>query len=109
MHMNICSYPSGYDSRLEVYGDKAMVALENVRPSAVTMHSEKGETKDCIYDHFSTRFKDAYYSELAHFIDFLQGRAKTLRITAAEAADAVKVSQAAAESFRTKLPITLKW
>jgi len=99
----------GYDTRLEVYGDKAMVSLENVRESAVVMHSEKGETRDCIYDHFSSRFKDAYYSELDHFIDYLQGRAKKLRITAAEAADAVKVSQAAAESFRTKLPVTLKW
>jgi len=99
----------GYDTRLEVYGDKAMVTLENTRPSAVTVHSEKGEVKDCIYDHFSSRFKDAYYSELDHFIAFLQGRETKLRITAEEACAAVKVSQAAAESYHKKEPIKLVW
>ena len=99
----------GYDTRLEVYGDKAMVTLENVRASAVTVHSAEGEVKDCIFDHFSSRFKDAYYSELDHFIAFLQGRASTLRITADEACAAVRVSQAAAESFRLGLPIKLVW
>jgi len=99
----------GYDTRLEVYGDKAQVTLDNLRPSAVTVHSEKGEVKDCIYDHFSSRFKDAYYSELDHFIAFLQGRDHHLRITAQEAGDAVRVSQAAAQSFREKKPIHLDW
>jgi myo-inositol 2-dehydrogenase/D-chiro-inositol 1-dehydrogenase len=99
----------GYDTRLEVYGDLAMVTLENLRPSAVTVHSEKGENKDCIYDHFSTRFKDAYYSELDHFIAYLQGREKKLRITADEACAAVRVSQAAAESYRLKKPVHLEW
>lgn len=99
----------GYDTRLEVYGDVAQVTLENLRPSAVTVHSEAGEHKDCIYNHFSSRFKDAYYSELDHFISFLQGRDQHLRITAQEAGDAVRVSQAAAESFREKKPIHLTW
>jgi len=99
----------GYDTRLEVYGDKAMVTLDNLRASAVTVHSAEGEVKDCIYDHFSSRFKDAYYSELDHFIDFLQGRATKLRITAEEAYAAVRVSQAAADSFRQKQAIHLTW
>lgn len=59
-------------SHCKVYGDKAMVTLDNLRASAVTVHSAEGEIKDCIYDHFSSRFKEAYYSELDHFIDFLQ-------------------------------------
>lgn len=66
----------GYDTRLEVYGDKAMVTLENLRPFAVVTYSEAGEIRDCIYDHFSSRFSNAYYSELDHFIAFLQGREK---------------------------------
>jgi myo-inositol 2-dehydrogenase/D-chiro-inositol 1-dehydrogenase len=62
----------GYDTRLEVYGDKAMLTLENLHPSAVTVHTEQGEMRDPIYKHFSTRFVDAYYSELDHFIAYLQ-------------------------------------
>lgn len=42
----------GYDCRLEVYGDVAMVTLENTRASAVTVHGESGEHKDPIYNHF---------------------------------------------------------
>lgn len=99
----------GYDTRLEVYGDKAMVTLENLRPSAVTVHAEDGEKKDCIYNHFSSRFYDAYYSELDHFIHYLQGKEETLRITADEAYAAVRVSQAAADSYRLKKPIHLEW
>jgi len=48
-------------------------------------------------------------SELDHFIAFLQGRETKLRITADEAYAAVKVSQAAAESYRTKAPVKLEW
>lgn len=99
----------GYDTRLEVYGDKAMVTLDNLRASAVTVHSADGENKDCIYDHFSSRFRDAYYSELDHFIDYLSGKETRLRITAEEAYAAVRVSQAAADSYRLKKPIELKW
>ncbi len=86
-----------------------MVTLENLHPSAVTIHTEGGEHRDPIYKHFSTRFRDAYYSELDHFIDFLQGRATQLRITADEAGAAVRVSQAAAQSFREKRPVELHW
>lgn len=99
----------GYDTRLEVYGDKAMLTLDNLRPTAVTLHSEQGETRDCIFNHFSSRFKDAYYSELDHFIAFLQGRETKLRITADEAYAAVRVSQAAADSYKHKKVIELKW
>jgi len=99
----------GYDTRLEVYGDKAMVTLDNVRASAVTVHSGDGEVKDCIFDHFSSRFKDAYFSELDHFIAFLQGREKKLRITADEACAAVRVSQAAADSYKQKAVVHLTW
>ena len=99
----------GYDTRLEVYGDKAMVTLDNLRASAVTVHSEAGENKDCIYDHFSSRFRDAYFSELDHFISFLRGKEDKLRITAEEAYAAVRVSQAAADSYRLKQPVTLNW
>lgn len=86
-----------------------MVTLDNLRASAVTVHTEKGEVKDCIYDHFSSRFKDAYYSELDHFIAYLQGRETKLRITAQEAYEAVRVSQAAAQSFKEKRAIALTW
>ena len=86
-----------------------MVTLENTRPSAVTVHSEQGEVKDCIYDHFSSRFRDAYFSELDHFISFLQGKESRLRITADEASAAVRVSMAAAQSFKEKKPINLTW
>ena len=99
----------GYDTRLEVYGDKAMVTLDNLRPSAVTVHSEEGEVRDCIYNHFSSRFKDAYYSELDHFIAYIQGREQKLRITAEEAYAAVRVSQAAADSYKQKKAVNLTW
>jgi myo-inositol 2-dehydrogenase/D-chiro-inositol 1-dehydrogenase len=99
----------GYDTRFEVYGDVAMVTLENLRPSAVVVHSESGEVRGSIYNHFATRYHDAYYSELDHFIGFLQGREKKLRITADEAFAAVKVSQAAAESFKRKEQVKLNW
>ena len=80
-----------------------------MRPSAVVKHDEHGESRGPIYNHFSSRFREAYFSELSHFVDFVHGRVDRLRITADEAYAAVRVSKAAAESYRTGQPVKLTW
>merc|ERR550525_789345 len=82
----------GYDTRLELYGEDGQLTLENVRASAVVCHNKRGEERGRIYDHFSTRFPDAYAQELEHFISLLRGEEGEQRITPNEAFTAVKVS-----------------
>merc|ERR1712217_776408 len=99
----------GYDTRLELYGDEGQLSLENVRPSAVVAHNEEGEKRRKIYDHFSGRFPLAYENELMHFIACLRGEVSTPRISPEEAYAAVRVSKAAADSYKLRMPVRINW
>eukprot|EP01013_Petalomonas_cantuscygni_P018738 TRINITY_DN36254_c0_g1_i1.p1 TRINITY_DN36254_c0_g1~~TRINITY_DN36254_c0_g1_i1.p1 ORF type:complete len:375 (-),score=94.15 TRINITY_DN36254_c0_g1_i1:470-1504(-) len=99
----------GYDCRLEILGEKGMLSMENPRPEAVTMWKEDGALASPMASHFSSRFASAYAAELSHFVDFLSGRVERLRITAEEAYAAVKVSKAAADSFKSGQPVRISW
>jgi len=61
----------GYDQRVEVFGDKGMVQVENKPTTTVVLSSSQGELRDNIQYSFPQRFAEAYYIEFEHFIDIL--------------------------------------
>lgn len=63
----------GYDQRLEVYGMNGMISSGDFRPTAVSSHNKSGSTFVPIYYSFASRYSDAYYRELDHFIKCVKG------------------------------------
>ena len=58
----------GYDQRAEVFGSKGMVALSNLRPTAVERYTGAGTRRDNPVTFFLDRYRDCYSAELDHFV-----------------------------------------
>lgn len=65
----------GFDQRMEAFGDKGMLRVENLTDTNVRAYTEQSvEIKDAYQNFFLERYMDSYRSELAAFIDLVQGR-----------------------------------
>ncbi|MEE9278037.1 MAG: Gfo/Idh/MocA family oxidoreductase [Dehalococcoidia bacterium] len=100
--------PRGYDVRMELFGARDSIAvgwdgrtpLRSVEPG-VPAPAERA------YPNFLDRFAAAYEAELAHFIEFAQGRAENL-CPGDEAREALRISEAAALSLAEGRPVRLE-
>jgi myo-inositol 2-dehydrogenase / D-chiro-inositol 1-dehydrogenase len=66
----------GYDQRIEVLGERGMVAAENQRPVSIELANADGFTRPPLHDFFMTRYTEAYASEIASFIDSVRSGAE---------------------------------
>ncbi len=67
--------PHGYDQRIEALGAAGLLRVENPRNSTVTMNTVTGEAMDAIRDDWSTRYVEAYRTEMVAFVDCVTGNA----------------------------------
>ncbi len=96
----------GYDQRFEVLGSKGMLACHNHKPSEVVASTVTGISHDGPENFFLQRYKDAYRLELESFFSALQGGGKIVT-TIEDGVAAQKLSDAAAQSYASGLPVTL--
>jgi myo-inositol 2-dehydrogenase/D-chiro-inositol 1-dehydrogenase len=99
--------PYGYDQRLEVLGDKAMMISDNPKPTAVQLHSSEGEKLDKCYYSFPQRYAESYKGALNHFIDVLQGKARN-NVTAEQVLLVCRVADACDISCRTQQVVKIQ-
>lgn len=92
---------SGYDQRLEVFGNKATINGENMRPTQVRIsNGEFTDAKDVYLDFFLERYAEAYARELDEFFAAItENRQPATSIV--DGAKALQIAQAAEESART--------
>ncbi|MHA3980733.1 Gfo/Idh/MocA family oxidoreductase [Halovulum sp. GXIMD14794] len=69
--------PNGYDQRVEALCEHTRLNVGNPRASAVTAEDRSGELSQPIKDDWSTRYVDAYRSEMSHFVETVARRAVT--------------------------------
>ncbi|XP_054012404.1 uncharacterized oxidoreductase YrbE-like [Hylaeus anthracinus] len=100
----------GYDQRLEVYGQKGMITVDNERPnpSLTTQYGLQGATQNPIWYSFPSRYMHGYRNELNHFIDVVNGKAQ-MNVLPKETLAVSKVASACAESARTGKMVEIKW
>ncbi|XP_045763722.1 uncharacterized oxidoreductase YrbE-like [Maniola jurtina] len=100
----------GYDQRLEVFGNKGMIKVENERPahSIESYIGQDGIKLNPIYYSFPSRFKIAYQRELEHFLDVVQ-YGVPLEVTSWQTLAVSKIATAAEESARNGKTIELDW
>lgn len=65
----------GYDIRLEVFGSKGMLKMNPLLQTTVQEYTTEGqkEAPSCVS--FPDRFREAYITEMDHFVDVIQGKA----------------------------------
>lgn len=93
--------PFGYDQRLEVHGDQAMIISDNPRPTAVQVHGSGGVNLNKCHHSFPERYAESYKGALNHFIDAIQGKTKII-VTAEDSILASKVADACELSYQTQ-------
>ncbi|XP_031829872.1 putative oxidoreductase YrbE [Nomia melanderi] len=100
----------GYDQRLEVYGTKGLISLDNERPlhGVTSQIGLQGITQSPIHYSFPSRFKYSYQRELDHFIDVLFGKTE-LAVMPKETLAACKIATACEESAKTNKVVEIKW
>ena len=97
----------GYDQRVELFGSKGALRVDNVAGSTVSTFDEGGGHGAAFPYSFAERYAEAYRAELDHFADVLDGGAEpstgprdTLR--------ALHLADAAERSFRAGAPVMLQ-
>ncbi|XP_075972833.1 myo-inositol 2-dehydrogenase-like isoform X2 [Anticarsia gemmatalis] len=100
----------GYDQRLEVFGNKGMIKVENEKPyhSTESYIGHEGIKHSPIYYSFPSRFKVAYQRELEHFLDVVNNGVP-IEVTDYQTLAISKIATAAEESARTGKSIELDW
>ncbi|MCH8188434.1 MAG: inositol 2-dehydrogenase [Proteobacteria bacterium] len=94
----------GYDQRIEVFGSKGMLRVENPKPTTLESLDADGTTGDKPLHFFLERYAEAYRRELSHFVDCVATGAAPL--TGAEAGRrALVLADAASESLASGRPI----
>ena len=96
----------GYDQRIEVFGSKAVVALENVRQTSLVRHTREGALQEKPLPNYLARYRDCYAAELDAFITALE-----IGATPSPAIDdglrAIRIADAASRSRRGGTPVTV--
>lgn len=98
---------SGYDQRLEVFGNKATLNADNIRDTTVQVSTaDYTDARDPYLDFFLARYEAAYQRELEEFVDAVTtGRMPSPSI--ADGAAALAIAEAAEESARTGIIVHL--
>lgn len=90
----------GYDQRIEVLGEKGMVAANNQTPTTVSISDTSGVTGDKPLHFFLERYAAAYKAEVEHFRDVVLGKAKPL-VGIHDGEAALRLADAALESTKS--------
>lgn len=100
----------GYDQRLEVFGNKGMIKVENERPchSTEIVLGHEGVKQTPIYYSFPSRYKLAYQRELEHFLDVVQ-HGVPMDVTSWQTLAVSKIATVAEESARTGKAVQIDW
>lgn len=92
---------TGYDQRVELFGDAGEVMVENLRETTVRVNDATGSDREEVYlDFFLTRYADAYRNELTAFIDAINN-GTPVSPTVDDGVVALVLAEAAERSART--------
>ncbi|NDI35607.1 inositol 2-dehydrogenase [Chengkuizengella sediminis] len=97
----------GYDQRVEVFGSKGSVAIQNDHPTTVEISTIQGVYRDKPQYFFLERYKDAYVVESKEFIQSLL-QDSPLVCTGIDGYQAELIAKAAKESLQQGKPVKIE-
>lgn len=99
--------PFGYDQRLEVLGDKAMMISDNPKPSAIRVYGGGGENLDKCHYSFPQRYAESYKNALNHFLDAIKCK-EEFEVTKEQVVLVCQVADACELSLKTQQVVSFK-
>jgi len=97
----------GYDQRVEVFGSKGYVEVENDFPNSAKLSTADGVTGDKPQYFFLERYKMSYVEELKAFVDAV-AKGKEPPVTGNDGLQPVLIGMAALKSLKEKRPVKIK-
>jgi myo-inositol 2-dehydrogenase/D-chiro-inositol 1-dehydrogenase len=110
VHVN-CSRRAvyGYDQRLEAFGEKGMLQVDNRRATTVRRYAaDSTDSRDPLLDFFIERYAEAYTAELGAFIDAVEN-GTPVPVGFEDGRRALILADAALEALKSGRTIELKW
>lgn len=97
----------GYDQRVEAFGAKGRLSVENLSVNSSAIATEAGIRDAPFFYSFAERYAEAYRAELDHFADVLESGV-TPATGPRDSLRALRLADAAAESLDTGSPVQIK-
>jgi myo-inositol 2-dehydrogenase/D-chiro-inositol 1-dehydrogenase len=96
----------GYDQRLEVFGSRGMLQVENQPRDRVVRSRDDGITRPPVDTSFPSRYREAYQAELACFLACVRGE-RSVPIDYEDVRRSHRLADAAERSFREGAPVRI--
>jgi len=101
----------GYDQRVEVFGSKGCIMVDNVLPTQVKIMNEDGIISDKLYNtelYYIDRYSEAYVVELEHFFNSIL-KNKPVAVDGMDGLISVLIGIAAQKSVEKNKPIKIDY
>ena len=96
----------GYDQRVEVFGERGMVRVENPKPHQAVVSNAEGDHGPPLLHFFVERYTDSYVRELSAFIEAIQ-KGEEPPVTGRDGKIPVVMGYAAKRSLEEGRPVRL--
>ena len=97
----------GYDQRIEAFGEKGLLLAGNREPRSLQQWDADGLTSEKPHYFFLERYAEAFQAEMTHFLSFVAGQEKTLRVSAHDGLRALELAEAANQSLNSGQAVAL--
>jgi myo-inositol 2-dehydrogenase/D-chiro-inositol 1-dehydrogenase len=96
----------GYDQRLELFGSRGALRVDNLPTVQLLQLSEAGSSAAPFPYSFAERYRGAYEAELDHFADVIEGIARATT-GPRDSLRALRLADAAERSFKSGAPVRI--
>ncbi|MCL6268219.1 inositol 2-dehydrogenase [Flagellimonas myxillae] len=96
----------GYDQRLEVFGSKGAIKVDNPLKSKVTISTENGTDSDRHLNFFMDRYESSYLEEIKVFVEALQN-GTPMPVSGEDGLKAMIIAEAANKSLQENRPVQI--
>ncbi|MGW9685324.1 inositol 2-dehydrogenase [Flagellimonas sp. 2504JD1-5] len=94
----------GYDQRLEVFGSKGVIKVDNPLKSSVSIATEMGSSLDRHLNFFMDRYESSYLEEIKVFVEALQNNSP-MPVSGEDGLKAMILAEAAIISLKENRPV----
>jgi len=96
----------GYDQRVEVFGSRGMVRVDNNYPNTAILSGAEGVRRDLPLNFFMQRYVESYLEEMRAFLDAIR-RGAGSPVSGEDGRVPVVVAMAALKSLQARRPVAL--
>lgn len=101
--------PSGYEQRIEVFGPRGVLKVDEMARVGWEKHTELGVTRPSQCYSFASRYIEAYSNEIVELFNHIEANETAHQIKPGHLQALAKIIHAVEQSARTSQPVKLEW